>query len=156
MQSMLRARVGAPDVKQIVAPQRLVLVHARGRARGHPDDRNVPFGPGEIHVAVAMVVTVQHQLGAVRSKDALQLGCIAQGPARRGLTGKGRMVDQHHSNEAFAVRALEQIGKRRHLLLPDTPRGDERRRFLGRVQANKRDGPNAAHERKAVGAPGRT
>ena len=153
----VRVTVDARDAQQVVAPERLALVHATDGARSNADDGNAAAaGLGdarEVGVHVAVIVSVQHELGAARSEDGRQRARIAQCPPRWRLAGERRMMNQHHANEPFRLELRQQLVQRVELRLANLAGGNERRRLDGRVEADERDGADAAHEGKPHGRP---
>ena len=80
---------------------------------------------------------------------------IAQSASRRRLSGQRRMMDQHDADQALAPRGCKNLGECCNLALPQLAGRDERRRRHRRVQSDKRDRAEAAHEGKARAARAR-
>src|SRR5262245_14362997 len=110
-------------------------------------DRPTPAGADLMRAAVVM--TVEHQLGAVRLQNPLDEMRIDESATELRLAWERRMVDDHDPRVAIAAEQVERSGEGRKLRLANAADGIERRRRDRGVDADEREPSQQAHIRKA-------
>lgn len=116
---------------EVIARRRLILVGAREGSRRHADDGDMAGWSGKPVLARDVLMTMQHEFGAVAREDFGEgIGIHEIVPPLRE-TRQRRMMDENDPRQSFGAEAIENASEPFELSLADAADGIERARGNG-------------------------
>ncbi len=113
-----------------------------------PETGTVSAAPLSPRQHIAMIMPVQHQLGAVLLDDGLEAGRIVERALARRLPGERRVMNEDHADQPRCSEPVEHAGQPLELLTAYAAGGNERCARQRRIHPNQRHRPDVADERK--------